>query len=214
MCFRWGDIPGVSWERREFGRPSTRMGSYSTFWDNSPSTLRPVLLLAAVGTYLFSRDNVVWHFIKFSPRVRLLEHVAFGFAAFVLGVALLLKVQASSQRRMSAARNVMGNLLQALGIASLLPFPGFLLLVFGDLGISLLSRERQRGIREEPWVSQTASWTDALVEHIGLCCAFASMIVFSIVLIDRVADALFAMSALISLLTSLGHALKTDQVNP
>jgi hypothetical protein len=37
-----------------------------------------------------------------------------------------------------------------------------------------------------------------VVTHIGLCCAFIFMIVFSVVLIDRVADVVFAMTAVVS----------------
>jgi hypothetical protein len=38
-----------------------------------------------------------------------------------------------------------------------------------------------------------------LATHVGLCFAFLSMAIFSVVLIDRVADALFAMTALVSI---------------
>ncbi len=181
--------------------------------------IRPALLVAALSTYLVWPDDVVWRFIKAAPNTRLLEHVAFGAAAILLGVALLLKVQASvSVRRqgsphLSRTPNV-ANLLQAVGIGSLLPLPGFLLLVFGDLFTSLLldrwlpvSEESQTEL-EARRISQAGSWKDALGKHIGLCCAFASMLIFSMVLIDRMADALFGATALISVVASSRDALR------
>ncbi len=190
--------------------------------DRSGSILRVALLIAAVCTYFVDKDDVVWRFIKTSPHARLLEHVCFGAAALMLGIALLLKIQASvsvheqgihdpSRIRVAAA-----SVLRAIGIGSLLPLPGFLLLVLGDLGVSLLlygpravsERTTARSnFRPADRPSPAHPWRDALVRHIGLCCAFVSMLVFSIVLIDRVADGLFAATALISVAASARSAL-------
>jgi hypothetical protein len=38
----------------------------------------------------------VWRFIKTAPHARLLEHLSFGIAAGMLGIALLLKIRASA----------------------------------------------------------------------------------------------------------------------
>jgi len=175
------------------------------------SMARVALLMAGFSTYFISSDDVVWRFIKAAPHARLLEHVCFGTAAAMLGVALLLKMQADLAR----TRAVVSSLLQAVGIGSLLPLPGFLLLVLGNLGVSLLldrqipaAEDRTIGpdFRPACRLSQTSRWRNALVTHIGLCCAFVSMIVFSIVLIDRVADVLFAMTALVSTAASFREA--------
>ena len=179
--------------------------------NNVRSMLRVVLLPASLATYLVSPDDIVWRFIKLSPHARLLEHLAFGAAAALLGVALLLKLQAGSRGGASVTPAIFANLLQAVGIGSLLPLPGFLLLVLGDLAISLLFRTQQPKIEDDSQPSNTATSTAALTGHIGLTCAFASMVVFSIVLVDRVADILFAASALVSLAVTLRNAL---QVRP
>jgi len=190
------------------------MGLLSVTRDNLRSMLRLVLLLGSLATYLVSPDDVVWRFIKGAPQVRLLEHFAFGSAAALLGVALFLKVQASTSGTVSSTRTTVGSLLQAVGIGVLLPLPGFLLFGLGNLGISLLLKERQPAILGQSPKSGIAPWTGALAVHIGLSCAVASMIIFSIVLVDRVADALFAMSALVSLVASTRRALQARPNHP
>jgi hypothetical protein len=176
--------------------------------------VRAVLLLVAISTYLIFRDDVVWRFIKTAPHARVWEHALFGTAAVILGLALLLKVKASAHPENdgpSRIKATVASLLQAIGIGSLLPLPGFLLLVLGDGALSLLLYSRQstaEGLRAERdsglarWPSQAFRWRNALVPHIGLCFAFISMVIFSVVLIDRVADVLFAITALVSIAAS------------
>ena len=179
-------------------------------WSRLSVILRAALLLLGVSTYLISRDDVVWHFIKASPHARVLEHVFFGLATALLGLALLLKVISSAHQEDPESRDrsritaIVANFLQAIGIGSLLPLPGFLLLTLGDLAISLLLDSRQP-IAEGPAIEPLhgSRWAGALARHIGLCLAFFSMAVFSIVLIDRVADVLFAITALISIAAKL-----------
>lgn len=170
------------------------------------SMFRVALLVLGLSTYLVSADDVVWRFIKHAQHARLLEHFAFGFAAVLLGVALLLKIQASTVQASSSATTTIASLFQAVGIGCLLPLPGFLLLVIGDLGVTLLLRKRKSAERKGLHPPQS-SLKEALVEHTGLCCAFLSMTVFGIVLVDRVADLLFALSAIFSLFVSLRRTL-------
>ncbi len=53
-------------------------------------------------------------------------------------------------------------------------------------------------------------WGSALLSNLGLVCAFASMLVFSILLIDRVADALFAFTALVSIAAGTRDTLRAS----
>jgi len=90
-----------------------------------------------------------------------------------------------------------------------LPLPGFLLLVIGDTIASLFLygrhsttedlKDGRDDLRRARSPLQGFRWRNALAPHIGLCFAFLSMAIFSVVLIDRVADALFAMTALVSI---------------
>jgi hypothetical protein len=50
--------------------------------------IRAVLLVAVLSTYLISADDVVWRYIKTAPHARLLEHLSFGIAAAMLGIAV------------------------------------------------------------------------------------------------------------------------------
>jgi hypothetical protein len=190
------------------------MGPRSIAGNRLGLIVRAALLLVGLSTYLISPDDVVWRFIRTAPHARALEHVLFGIAAAILGFALFLKVKASAHpenrntygpSRITAA---IASILQAIGIGALLPLPGFLLLVLGDVVASLLLYDRH-STAEDPRSEgedslgasgqlQTFRWSDALAIHIGLCCAFLSMAIFSVVLIDRVADVLFAMTALVS----------------
>ena len=190
------------------------MGPRSIAGDRSSMIVRTALLVVGLSTYLISPDDVVWRFIGTSPHARALEHALFGIAAAILGFALLLKVKASAHpenRDSHGPSRITGtivSILQAIGIGSLLPLPGFLLLVLGDVIASLLLYGRH-STAEEPRSDgedsrrargplQAFRWRDALATHLGLCCAFLSMAIFSVVLIDRVADVLFAMTAFVS----------------
>ena len=184
------------------------MGSFRGTRDSLRSMLRIALLLAALATYIVSPDDLVWRFIKLNPHSRILEHFAFSIAAILLGLALFLKIRASTLTVLSPIPETFGSLLQAIGIGFLLPLPGFLLLVFGDLTVSLLFRKRKPDLRGEPQISQTPSWTRALVEHVGLCCGVGSRVCGSSGLVDRGADGLFAVSALTSLVASFRRALQ------
>jgi hypothetical protein len=184
--------------------------------------VRTALLVVGLSTYLISPDDVVWRFIGTSPHARALEHALFGIAAAILGFALLLKVKASAhpqnQDSLGSSRiTAVANLLQAIGIGSLLPLPGFLLVVLGDVAASLFlygshsTAEDPRAELEPRRVSgplRAFRWRNALATHVGLCFAFLSMAIFSVVLIDRVADALFAMTALVSIAANCRPSLR------
>jgi hypothetical protein len=156
----------------------------------------------------------VWRFIRTAPHARVWEHALFGIAAGILGFALLLKVKASAHTENQDSHGpshitaTVASLLQAIGIGSLLPLPGFLLLVLGDVAVSLLLYRRhstaadpgaEQDSRRARRPLQAFRWRNALATQIGLCFAFLSMAIFSVVLIDRVADALFSMTALVSI---------------
>jgi hypothetical protein len=182
--------------------------------EKQQSVAHAILLAAAVSTYVFSPDDIVWRFVRNSSHPRAWEHAAFATAAALLGIALLLKINASlhAQNPTSPAASrftaAIANLLQSIGIASLLPVPGFLLLVIGSVAATLFLSTKSSNAKAhttKPSSPQPASpqqapqWRPAFFTHIGLCCAFASMLIFSITLIDRVADIIFVITALVSL---------------
>ena len=187
------------------------MGPRSIAGNRLGLIVRAALLLVGLSTYLISPDDVVWRFIRTTQHSRALEHALFGIAAAILGFALLLKMKTGAHPENqnshgpSRIRVAIASILQAIGIGSLLPLPGFLLLVLGDAAASLLLYGRNSTAESEGEDSrrtgrplQAFRWKDALATHIALCCAFLSMAIFSVVLIDRVADVLFAFTALVS----------------
>lgn len=137
----------------------------------------------------------------------------------------------STDRRPSRMRGT-GEILHAIGIGSLLPLAGFLVLVCGEtirMGRREILRTRtaqQRDVSTGEWQqekvaklqifpshslpTQSAVWRQAARIHLGAWFAFLSMIVFSATLIDRLAEILFATTLLVSLLvhwTSYRRAL-------
>ena len=171
------------------------------------------LLAAALATYLFSPQDIVWSFVKSSPNARVLEHAGFGAAAALLGFALLLNLHEASlsdrKQPSSPLPQVIASLCQAAGIGSLLPLAGFLVLVVGEVGATLyFAQQQQLRTFTNPTANDhlpraRTSIAGRLSDHIGLCCAFVSMTVFSIVLVDRVATVLFSVTALLSLAADL-----------
>jgi hypothetical protein len=167
------------------------------------SIIRAAALTAGLCAYLISPDDVVWRFIKTSPNAHALEHAAFALAAAVLGLALLLKVKAAHSRIAAVA----ASLLQAIGIGSLLPLPGFLLLVLSDVAASLFLYGGN-SIAEAGKTLPAFRWKDALASHFALCLAFLSMAIFSATLIDRLADVLFGITAVVSIAANAQTFLK------
>ena len=106
-----------------------------------------------------------------SPYPHPLEHLAFGVAAGLLGAALWLEVQASTGSETFGRRKALTRSLQAIGIGSLLPLSGFLLLLLANLVISAAMRERQASDVEEPSVSRSHALLRVFVEHV----AFAAL---------------------------------------
>lgn len=164
---------------------------------------RSLLLATGLCTYLVTRDDIVWASVKNSPHARSLEHGVFAAAAALLGLSLILEVRSDSLAT-GPPQRTFASFLRVVGIGCLLPLPGFLLLVIGDVAISLLLLRMKPESPGQDLASTTAlaarpPWQTALTKHLGLFCAFLSMLVFSIVLIDRVADVLFALTAAISI---------------
>ena len=201
------------------------MGPQSVVGNRLGLIVRAALLLVGLSTYLISPDDVVWRFIRTAPHPRALEHASFRIAAAILGFALFLKVKASVYRENQANNDApsritaaIASILQVIGIGSLLPLPGSILVVLGDVVASLLLYDRHSAAedpRSEGEDSRRARrplqafrWRDVLVTHIGLCCAFLSMVIFSVVLIDRIADVLFAMTALVSVAANFRSFLR------
>jgi len=171
--------------------------------------LHLLIVGAAWSTYLIDKDDVVWRFIKHEgPATRLLEHLVFLAATLLIGLGAYICTVAHLNSRSSSSSQY-GNLLHyfgeglyALGFASLLPLPGCIILIVGEMiRLGRLALWQQLS----PVASQRRlvewNWPAAIRLEVLKWGIFISMIVFSITLVDRHADLLIAVSFLIWMLT-------------
>jgi hypothetical protein len=190
-----------------------------------PYLIHGLVLLVGWGTYLLDRDDVLWRFIRHSPHSRLLEHVGFGCAAAAIGLGILLgcwrtdrDYGAEGWTPGSIRRRCAGEILHGIGLASLVPAAGFVLLVGGEAirsvhyaGLKMrIAREHCGGV---PIAAPPGpAWKWLVLSQAGMWCAFASMVIFSIVLIDHAADRMFGITILVSIATRA--ALPIDNFIP
>jgi hypothetical protein len=193
------------------------MGQASGFELRHPRLIHNCLLLASVLTYGIDREDAVWRFIKSAPHARLLEHLSFGAAAVLIALGIWLSSLAAHRDFDSRSNEATGwgGVLYAAGIGTLLPLSGFLLFVIGEfLRIARFESARSqrsvspRGLVEgrkpmppDPSRPSGFPWKSVLVHQAAGCFAFLSMAVFSMTLVDRQAEYLFATTALVSVLS-------------
>ena len=183
-----------------------------------PNLIRHGLIAAAVATYLFDPDDVVWRFIKNYPDRRVLEHGFFCVATILIGAGAALCTNADvCERREETVgsnqwipgeadserirRRSFGEFLYAVGFASLVPLTGFFLLVCGEfLRIVRLMRREGAGVeaerisdarssRVQPG-NATQGWGVAIRQQAAKWGVFVSMIVFTVTLKDRLVEIL------------------------
>ncbi len=179
-----------------------------------PYLIHGLVLLVGWGTYLLDRDDVLWRYIRHSPQSRLLEHLGFGGAAAAIGIGILLGCWRTDRdyRREgwtpgAIRRRCAGEILHGIGLASLVPAAGFVLIACGEAIRSVryarlklrIAREHGGGVPIA--VPPGPAWKWLVLSQAGMWCAFASMVIFSIILIDRAADRMFGITILVSVAT-------------
>jgi hypothetical protein len=172
--------------------------------------LRQLLIAAALTTYLFDPDDIVWRFVKESRSRTALEHGLFLIATLMIcaGATLCTRAAAASQPQ---PEQYIGELLFAIGLGSLFPLSGFVLLVAGEtIRILRLSRSQLSSGQLSPGKDKppereipVPEWRRAFREQSAKWGIFISMIVFSITLRDRVAEILVCASVLVWALLNL-----------
>ena len=163
--------------------------------------LRLCLIVAAFGMYLADPDDVVWRFIRaFSSRPAL-EHAAFLLATLLIAAGALvatcaqaLKPSADSARdpRAPDRMELIGDLLYAIGLATLAPLWGAVLLITGEsaliLRLMLAQSERNQSVKATCRETPVVRWRYAFRKQAAKWGVFLTMIAFTVTLIDRVAD--------------------------
>lgn len=186
----------------------------SDFVTRHPTTIHQLIVAAAFATYFIRRDDVVWQFVRDSNSPVHLERILFAIATLLVGVAAVVctfagrKSQSCSQSPRSFTREERshgwGELLYAIGLGSLAPLAGFVILVGCEAmriflfvpaiaaGPKTVGLTVRRGIAPE-----FAKW--------GM---LATMTVFTITLSDRIAEVLaaivFTFAIAFNLLPTLG----------
>jgi protein-S-isoprenylcysteine O-methyltransferase Ste14 len=195
----------------------------------------------AFATYAIVPDDIVWLIVRDSPHNRFLERSFFAFAALLIGAAAAICTWAraySEPAFADASASVacdgpyrylrypmyLGTLLYTVGLGSLAPIPGFIILVAGDaLLVSRLIRRTDQLERTAtalqvrprlprllpsfrpcfPAKGRSPNWRKAFGQESAKWGLFLTMTIFTIVLIDRVADYLVLASLLLWFLVNL-----------
>ena len=184
------------------------------------------IVAAAFLTYLVDREDIVWRFVKDSSAPREFERFFFIVAtvSIVVGAAICTWARVyrrpesstgmESYRRIHRSR-YFGDLLYAIGLASLVPLWGFIILVVAEaLRVFRLIQPEDpwaRNLLQDPLPTASPVIPPAAQEsHSRLGKAFRqeavkwglflTMVVFVITLKDRLAEVLAAASFLIGLL--------------
>ena len=165
--------------------------------------LHQFLVLAAFLTYFVDRDDIVWRFIKTSTgNVRMMERAIFVVATILFGVAAWLCTHSRALGRPRAS--YIGEFLYVVALGSLAPLAGFVILVVGEaIRLLRLAMRQDAFDHREP-----ISWLEAFQLEAVKWGFFFTLIVFSITLIDRVAELLAGATVLIWILLNACRVAK------
>jgi hypothetical protein len=184
------------------------------------------IVAAALLTYFVDREDIVWRFVKDSSAPRGFERFFFIVATVFIVVGAAICTSARVCRRSESAigtesyrhlhrSRYFGDLLYAIGLASLFPLWGFIILVAGETlrVLRLIQREDPRARKLMLHMLPTAlpltppaaqefhsGWGKAFRQETVKWGLFLTMVVFVITLKDRLAEVLAAASFLIGLL--------------
>ena len=205
--------------------PGKRTPVKATRFEFRHQTLLHLLVVGlAFITYLFAPDDIVWLIVRNSTHVHLYERALFALAALFIGVGATLCTWALAypEPDLSASLPVasdgphghlryllhFGRLLYAIGLGSLTPVPGFVILIAGEalLVFRLMRRTEtpENAVRPAlPAHNLVPNWKKALRQESVKWGIFVTMIIFAIVLVDRIADYLVLASFLLWLFLNL-----------
>lgn len=163
----------------------------SAFEQRHAMVLRSCIYAAAFGVYFFDRDDVVWRFIRDSPSRRLLEHTAFLAGTLVIGAGAYHCTRAEARADVPEGRNsgLWGEWLYAVGMSTLAPLWGCVILIAGESlrTLRLGSGDRPHDENEID-VAPSSRWSESLRRQAAKWGVTLTMVVFTITLVDRVAD--------------------------
>jgi hypothetical protein len=184
-----------------------------------------LIVVAAFLTYLIQNDDVVWRYVKHSAAPREMERSLFAVATLFIAVGAGICTWARAYRRPESTTGVgpnrylrhpqhFGDLLYAIGLGSLAPLWGFVILVTGEtLRVYRLIRRvddhtqnfQQSPLSTPPPLANPIAkrldpqWGKAFRQEAVKWGILLTMIVFVISLKDRLAEVLAIASFLVGL---------------
>ena len=192
---------------------------------------------AAFLTYLIDREDVVWRFVKDSATPHRLERLIFIVATLLiaLGAAMCTRARAHGRPKSSPGTEphffrshprYLGELCYAIGLGSLVPLAGFVILVGGEAlrVFRLIRRDAQNALQPplsaprslaHPAEDETnPSWRKAFRREAVKWGILVTMIVFVITLKDGYAEFLVVASFLVATsfnVPIIGHATRAGR---
>jgi hypothetical protein len=212
----------------------------SDFEFRHQTLIHQLIVAAALLTYLFDRDDIVWHFVKDTSTPRLLERAVFIAATIAIAVGAGILTWARAHGKQQRSTHVessytphrllfLGDLFYVLGLATLFPLPGLIILVGGEalrIYRQIEHADQQgRSFARQPLPASSPvapahenelgpRWGKAFQKEAVKWGILLTMIVFVITLTDRLAEYMIAASFVVgSLLNApfFSHSSTTDE---
>lgn len=194
---------------------------------------------AAFATYLVDREDIVWRFVKDTAAPHLLERSIFILATVFVAVGTGLCTRTRAYRNVHVTRSDyphsvvhysqdLGDLSYAIGLGSLAPVPGFLILV-GCEAFRVLRLARRIDGHPQNWQEhrlpalpeslpgdseqRSPEWKNAFRREAAKWGILATMTVFVITLQDRHAEVLALASFLVGVLLNAPTLYRTSSID-
>jgi hypothetical protein len=197
----------------------------SDFESRHQTLVHQFVVAAGFLTYLLDRDDIVWRLVKSSTAPRELERTLFTIATLAIAAGAGICTWARACRETESTAGVgpnrylwqplfLGELFYAVGLASLAPLSGFIILVGGEtlrvFRLIVRANDPAKGLKQqlhEPALAgrpletkSNGNWQKAFRKEAAKWGIFLTMIVFVVTLVDRLAEYLAAASFLFGLL--------------
>jgi len=183
-----------------------------------PILIHELIIFLGFSMYLLDREDIVWRFIKQSPNRRLLEHAFFFLAAILIGLGAAFCTRSRAKNEMTGMgagnRKLLGEWIFAIGLSSLAPLVGCILLIAGEgfrllrlaCGIESAQARNQSGAApadRSALPSSHSQWTGALRREAAKWGLFITICVFAMLLIDRLAEIMAGASVVVWMLMNM-----------
>jgi hypothetical protein len=172
----------------------------TNFEHRHQTLLHQFIVGAGFLTYLIDRDDIVWRFVRNTSAPHARERSLFIVATILIAVGAALCTRARALH--TTRQQYLGELLYAIGLGSLMPLPGFVILIAGE-SLRILRLILRAPSLALPQNESPPRWTDAFRREAVKWGILLTMIVFVITLKDRVAEILAAASFLAGLLLNV-----------